>query len=175
MDMSVDDSISLIDLASWHPLVDVHLFIPFVHYRLQELADNNTAVLSVTFENLPLKTGQLRISWDDDTPKLRYPPIQASVVTEWAACGIAAAVLPLYTNFRLARVTVRGEKFDYWVTDGENLRGLEVSGMLQGDIMARKRAKQKQLLANPFKAGGYVCVVHFGEAAVQFGLYKGES
>lgn len=172
--MSAEDFVSLNEIANWHPLVDVHVFIPFVHYRLQQLTETDSAILSVAFENLPITTRQLQISWDDKTPKLYYPPIQSSVVTEWAAYGIATIILPLYTDFRFARVTVRGEKFDYWVTDGEKLYGLEVSGMLQGDEAIRERIKRQQLLSNPSQVGGYVCIVHFGKATVQLALYGGE-
>lgn len=173
--MDIDDSISLNEIAALHPLVEVGLFIPFVHYWLRELTDGDKVVLTVSFDNFPFYTRKLEITWDEETPTFRYPPIQSSVVTEWAAYGIAAAVLALYTDFRFSRVSVRGERFDYWVTDGVNLCGLEVSGMLHGSLTARTQAKQQQLLANPFIANGYVCVVHFGEALVQLAWYGGES
>lgn len=99
--MDIDDSISLNQIAGWHPLVDVELFIPFVHYRLQELTDTNKVVLTVMFDNLPFDTRKLQITWNEETPTFRYPPIQSSAVTEWAAYGIAAAVLPLYTDLDL--------------------------------------------------------------------------
>lgn len=172
--MHFDDSISLNQIAAYHPLVDVHLFIPFVRYRLQALSETSDATLSIIFDNLTLNSRQLRLTWDDGTPTFRYPPIQASVVTEWAAYGIAAAILPLYTDFRFARVTMRGEKFDYWVTDGQTLCGLEVSGMMHGDTATRKRLKREQLLSNPFRTGGYVCIVHFGAATVHLALYGGK-
>ncbi len=162
-------------MAVFHPLVDVGLFIPFTHYRLRELTDANSIVFTVMFGTTPSDRRKLQISWDEETPTFRYPPIQSSVVTEWAAYGIAAIVLALYTNFRFAKVTVRGERFDYWVTDGVNLWGLEVSGTLRGSLAARVQAKQQQLLANPFMDKGYVCVVHFGEAVVQFVLYGGKN
>jgi hypothetical protein len=66
--MDIDDSISLNQIANLHPLVEVDLFIPFVHYRLQELTDTNKVVLTVTFDNLPFDTRKLQITWDEETP-----------------------------------------------------------------------------------------------------------
>ncbi len=170
--MQFDDTISLNNITALHPLVDVQVFIPFVHYRLQTLSVENAVVLSVSFKNLPItKQRRLRITWDDTTPKLRYPPVQGSVMTEWAACGIACAVLPLYTNLTFARVTERGERFDYWLSDGDALYGLEISGMMRGSLTARRRVKRKQLQSNPDKVTGYVCVVHFEKAAVHLSFH----
>jgi len=164
----------VLDAPILHPTVDAHLFVPFVHYRLQELTDTNAVILSVTLAGIPSQRDQLRklrITWDETTSKLRYPPVQASVVTEWAACGIACAILPVYTDFRLSCVTMRGERFDYWLDDGINLCGLEISGLLHGNISTRKQIKQKQLQANPHKVTGYVCIVHFSKAAVHFSFH----
>ncbi len=170
--MQFDDTISLNEIAALNPLVDVQVFIPFVHYRLQPLSDENAIVLSVSFNNLPFaKQKRLRLTWDETTPKLRYPPVQASVMTEWAACGIAGAVLPFYTNLEFARVTERGERFDYWLSDGSQLFGLEISGMVRGSLTARKRVKRKQLQSNPDKVTGYVCIVHFEKAAVHLSFH----
>ena len=172
--MQFHDSISLNEIAILHPTVDTHLFVPFVQHRLQELTDTNTVTLSVTLAGIPSQQDQLRklrITWDETTEKLRYPPVQASIITEWAACGIACAVLPVYTDFRLSCVTMRGERFDYWLDDGKNFCGLEISGLLHGDIKARKQIKQKQLQSNPHRVAGYVCIVHFGKTAVHLSFH----
>ncbi len=170
--MQFDDTISLNEIAALHPLIDVEVFIPFVHYRLHTLSDEHAAILSVSFNNLPhMKQKRLRFTWDEATPKLRYPPVQSSVITEWAACGIACAVLPLYTNLQFARVTERGERFDYWLSDGKELFGLEISGTLSGSLTTRKRIKRQQLQSNPDKVTGYVCVVHFEKAAVHLSFH----
>lgn len=99
------------------------------------------------------------------------PPVQDAVITEWAACGIACAILPFYTQFQLVKITESGDRFDYWVGDGSQLYGLEVSGILHGQTTSRQRIKKRQLLANPFGIGGYVCIVHFGEQSVHLSFH----
>lgn len=150
--------------------------MPFTQYRLQELTESNSVVLTVSFKgvrNQPNSTRKLQLTWDEQTPQLRYPPVQASIITEWAACGIACAVLPVYTDFRLSRVTVKGERFDYWLDNGRSLCGLEISGLMQGNLLHRVRTKQDQLLSNPYNVGGFVCIVHFGKATVHLSFYGG--
>jgi hypothetical protein len=44
-------------------------------------------------------------------------------VTEWAACGVACAVLGVYTRLRVRAVAADGDRFDYWVGDGEEEYG----------------------------------------------------
>ena len=92
-----------------------------------------------------------------DTPVLASPPVQETVITEWAACGIACAVLPFYTQLQLVKVTESGDRFDYWVGDGQQLYGLEVSGVVQGSLTCRQRTKTRQLLDNPCCRSGAAC------------------
>jgi hypothetical protein len=56
-------------------------------------------------------------------------------------------------------VAAEGDRFDYWVDDGQREYGLEVSGTLTDDVEARHRVKVRQLLENPFGVDGFVVVV----------------
>ena len=112
------------------------------------------------------------LTWETDTPFIASPPVQESVMTEWAACGIACAVLPFYTELQLMKVTESGDRFDYWVGNGHQLYGLEVSGILHGSLTRRRHVKTRQLLDNPFNIDGYVCVVHFGEQSVDLSFHQ---
>jgi hypothetical protein len=168
-----DDQLSLNHALQNHA-IDARWFLPFTVYRLHPYAQSRQAVVIVTLQNiLPgLKVSKrLLLTWNEDTPLLSVPPVQETVVTEWAACGIACAVLPLYTRFHLVKITESGDRFDYWVGDGRQLYGLEVSGILRGETTSRKRIKERQLLANPFGVGGYVCIVHFSEQSVHLSFH----
>lgn len=103
---------------------------------------------------------------------MRLPPIQEHAVTEWAACGIACVIIPEFTPFHITNVTQRGDRFDYWVGDGSQEFGLEVSGTLSGNIAQRRRVKAKQLLENPRRVGGYVCIVRFDEQTVSLSFHR---
>ena len=83
------------------------------------------------------------------------------VITEWAACGIACVLIALYAGLTVREVAADGDRFDYWVDDGQYEYGLEVSGTIGGDLEARHRAKVRQLCHNPYGIDGYVVVVNF--------------
>jgi hypothetical protein len=61
-------------------------------------------------------------------------PVQSKVVTEFAACGIACVLVPLYARWRLLFTAPEGDKFDYWVGNDERQWGLEVSGTISEDL-----------------------------------------
>lgn len=55
-----------------------------------------------------------------------------------------------------------GDQFDYWMGDGKEAFGLEVSGTFsaeRADLEARHRAKVRQLRDNPYGVDGFVIVV----------------
>jgi hypothetical protein len=169
-----DDQLSL-NQAVQDNAIDGQWFLPFTIHRLQPYAPSQQLVITVTLRHIlaaPSVVRRLLLTWEADTPMLVSPPVQETVITEWAACGIACAVLPFYTKFQLVKVTESGDRFDYWVGDGHQLYGLEVSGIVQGSLTHRQRVKTRQLLDNPFGIGGYVCVVHFGEQSVNLSFHQ---
>lgn len=90
--------------------------------------------------------------------------VQGRVIKEWAAYGLACAVLPQLTALRVLAVAFEGESFDYRVGNEFVEWGMEVSGTLseeRTEIEARRRAKRIQLLANPHGMGGYVVIAAF--------------
>jgi hypothetical protein len=92
--------------------------------------------------------------------------VQANTVTEWAAVGVALAVVAHYTGFRVRHVATPGNSFDYWLTDGRWQYGLEVSGTMTEELEARHRDKVRQLRANPYGVDGLVVTVCFPARAV---------
>lgn len=154
--------------------IDAKWFLPFTTHRLQGYAQDNQLIITLTLSNIltePIVERRLLLTWQMDTPTLELPPVQETVITEWAACGIACAILPFYTNLKVVKVTERGDRFDYWVGDGSHLYGLEISGIVQGSRKRRERTKARQLLDNPFDIGGYVCIVHFGEQRIDLSFH----
>lgn len=82
-------------------------------------------------------------------------------MTEWAACGMACAVLRHYTDFRVRLPADIGEGFDYWVTNGKLEYGLEVSGTRSeaaSEMQERHREKREQLFSE-LAVGGFVVIV----------------
>ncbi len=95
-------------------------------------------------------------------------PVQDRVVTEWAACGIACAVLWHYTGLRVWTAAREGEGFDYWIGNDSQLRGMEVSGTQSeeaSEMQGRHREKQEQLLSE-LSVGGYVVIVGFARREI---------
>jgi hypothetical protein len=82
-------------------------------------------------------------------------------VTEWAALGLACVVLARYTTAQVSQVTGDGDRFDYWVSDGEREYALEVSGTMTDEVEARHRVKVRQWRENPYGVDGYVIVAGF--------------
>jgi hypothetical protein len=174
VDSTFDDQLSL-NSAIQHNPIDAQWFLPFTIYRLQRYTAAKQLLLTVTLEQIHTESvinRRLLLTWQENSPRLSLPPVQDTVITEWAACGVACAVLPFYTGLQLVKVTESGDRFDYWVGDGEQLYGLEVSGILHGQLEQRRRTKARQLLNNPFGIGGYVCVVHFDQQQVHLSFHK---
>ena len=174
MNLTFDDQLSL-NSAVQNNLIDAQWFLPFTIYRLQRYTALRQLVLTVTLEQIlagATTSRSLLLIWEENSPQLSSPPVQETVITEWAACGIACAILPFYTQLQLVKVTESGDRFDYWVSDGQRLYGLEVSGILDGQLEQRQRIKRRQLLENPFGIGGYVCVIHFGKQRVHLSFHR---
>ena len=174
MDLIPDDQL-LLNTAIENNVIDTQWFLPFTIYRLQSYTQTQQLQVMVTLEQIGAESmaeRRLLLAWRADTPQITTPPVQDTIITEWAACGIACALLPFYTQFQLVKVTESGDRFDYWVSDGQQLCGLEVSGILHGQMGQRQRLKVRQLLDNPFGIGGYVCVVHFGQQRVNLSFHR---
>lgn len=144
--------------------IDTRWFLPFTIYRLQPLAVDRSVTLDITLQNVlpePLVVRQLQLTWAQASERLLTPPVQEHVITEWAACGIACALLPLYTGLQVLQVTQVGDRFDYWVGNETQEFGLEISGLLAGDLEQRHRTKIRQLIESPHKVAGYISVTNF--------------
>jgi hypothetical protein len=141
------------------------IFLPFTIVRLQ--GDASTALevmLSVHLKNIGEISEQRRslwLRWSEESIPERPLPVQEDVITEWAACGVACALVPLYAKMRIIQVAQQGDRFDYWVGNGEEEYALEVSGTVSGDLAERHAAKLRQLQSNPYEVDGFVVVVRF--------------
>jgi hypothetical protein len=145
------------------------VFVPFVVERLRSSADATAAELRVTLRDIG-QSGEserrLRLIWSpEDLPVLPLGVLEHTI-TEWAACGVAFAALLLYTGLRVRGVATEGDRFDYWIDDGETMFGMEASGTMTEDLEGRHRAKVRQLRENPYGVDGYVVVVSFSTRQV---------
>ena len=107
-------------------------FIPFVLVRLFTTApDKNEIRLSIILCDIGSSGERQRILLLlrlQSILTIDLLPIQSKVVTEFAACGIAYALVPLYARLRVLFTAQEGDRFDYWVGNHERQWGLEVSG-----------------------------------------------
>lgn len=152
-------------------------FVPFVIERFRGDADAMEATLTVRARDVA-HAGEmrrtLRLRWTSDSVPVQPMAVQERTVTEWAACGVACAVVWLYAGLRVREVAADGDRFDYWVDDGESEYGLEVSGTTTDDVETRHRVKVRQLLDNPRGVDGYVVVVGFATREVIFSFHRYE-
>lgn len=153
-------------------LEDVHqthrvgaaLCIPLTILRLQADRETTEATLTVALRNIGGASEThhaLHLSWLPKSVPTQSLGVPERVITEWAACGIACVVVALYAGLTVREVAADGDRFDYWVDDGQYEYGLEVSGTIGTDLDTRHRAKVRQLCDNPYGVDGYVVVVSF--------------
>lgn len=145
------------------------VFVPFVIARLQGEQRATEAMLTVAllnFKNVPNHQEQLRLYWSSSSAPTQPFGVQERTITEWAALGLACVVLARYTPMRISQVAADGDRFDFWVSDGNREYGLEVSGTMTAEIEARHRSKVRQLLETPYEIDGYVIVAGFAENKV---------
>jgi len=100
-------------------------------------------------------------------------------MTEWAALGIACALLPTILGMRILSVANEGERFDYRIGNAKGEYGLEVSGTLsesEDELRPRHRQKVRQLRESQAALSGYVIVAAFTrrEVIVSFHLSEQE-
>lgn len=141
------------------------LFIPFTITRLREVKTGvGEARLIVWLRNLRgagENESYLCLTWTEESVHSGVLPVQERIVTEFAACGVACVLVPLYTSLQVLRVALVGDKFDYWVGNGEEELGLEISGTISTNLEWLHTEKTQQLLENPHCVGGYVAVTNF--------------
>lgn len=157
------DEYRLEQITADHPIY-VGGFIPFAIERLRGRADSTEATLDVHLVDI-VGPGEvirrLRLTWSASSMPAGALAVQERVKTEWAACGVALALLSRYTVCRAHYVAREGNRFDYWVKDSAVQYALEVSGTMTKGVRRRHREKQQQLRGNPFGVGGFVVVVGF--------------
>ena len=164
------------DIAIAHR-ISAGLFIPFVISRLQGTGFSTEAMLSVTLRNFGgagEQQNQLRLFWSPDSAAAHPLGVQERTVTEWAALGIACAMLARYTSVWISQVAGDGDRFDYWVSDGEREYALEISGTMTREVESRHRAKVQQWRENPYGVGGYVIVAGFSDRKVICSVHRFE-
>lgn len=170
------DEYQLEDIARDHQL-GTSVFVPFAIARLRGDTDAREATLTVSLRDVG-DVGEtqrtLRLSWSADSALTQPIGVGERTVTEWAACGVACVVVSLYAGLHLSKVAEDGERFDYWVNNGEHEYGLEVSGTTTDDIETRHRAKVHQLRENPYGVDGYVVVVGFATRNIIFSFNRFE-
>ena len=157
------DTYLLDDIGQAHR-IGAELFIPFAVERLRGSRETTEAIPTVELRNIGNMSQTHRIlhlSWSLDSVSAQSFGVQERVVTEWAACGIACVVAAQYAGLTVREVAANGDRFDYWVDDGQYEYGLEVSGTMGAELETRHRAKVRQLCDNPYGVDGYVVVVSF--------------
>jgi hypothetical protein len=173
---TVPDDYQLEHIARVHR-INAAMFVPFVIQRWRD----DTAVTEVLLTVILRDVGEagerrrtLRLWWSAESASAQPPGVPEHTVTEWAALGIASAVVSLYAGLQIRAVTGQGDRFDFWVDDGQREYGLEVSGTLTAELEARHRAKVKQWRDNPYGVDGYVVVVSFATRQVICSFHRFE-
>ena len=170
------DEYVLENIAEDNP-IRAEIFLPFTITRLREAETVQEAELSVQLRDISddgESQRRLYLTWSEESAPVQPLPVQERVVTEWAASGIACALVPLYAKMRVLQVAQAGDSFDYWVGDGEQEYALEVSGTIRESLVGRHAAKVRQLQENPYGIDGYVAVTRFAtrEAIFSFNHYE---
>lgn len=112
------------------------------------------------------------VGWIDlkDEFEKRLRSYQAAVLTEHATLGLACVLVAEFPKLQITEVTRRGERADYWLGDREYL--LEVSGQQSGNLDTLRDSKRDQLLENPFKLPGFVCVAVYDGKSSYLWFYE---
>jgi hypothetical protein len=168
------DTYRLEDIDQTHH-IGAALFLPCTVFRLRGDTAATAATLTVELRNLSSVSPQqrtLHLSWSSASVPTQPLGVPERVITEWAACGIACVVIALYTGLAVREVAADGDRFDYWVDDGQYEYGLEVSGTMGTDLDTRHRAKVRQLCDNPYGVDGYVVVVSFATRHILLSFHR---
>lgn len=168
------ESFRLETIGELHP-VATQVFVPFAVTRLQEQPDDTEAVMTVALRGIEQQTTEdrlLRLFWERSSIPTLPLAIGDQPLTEWAALGVACAVIWHFAGLRLHAVAAAGDRVDYWVMRDNLEFALEISGTRRADLEARHQEKIDQLLANPYGADGYVVVVGFAPRRVIFSFHR---
>lgn len=142
----------LASIAQEHA-IGAGVFVPFAIQRLRGSGTATEVTLRVHHHDVG-QTGRrertLRLTWPADAVPVQQPAVQDHIVTEWAALGVASAVVFVFAGLRIRAVGMRGDSFDYWLSDGTRDYGLEVSGTVLPDLESLHQAKAQQLADNPY-------------------------
>jgi hypothetical protein len=98
---------------------------------------------------------------------------QTPVLTEFATYALACASVEHFTGKQITNVTMRGQRVDFWIGDYEFV--LEVSGQVEGDLLALHEKKQQQFQENPMEKSGYVCVANYSQGQARFWFHEYET
>jgi hypothetical protein len=109
---------------------------------------------------------ELRVSWEGRTALAAERVLrteQPKPIVERAAVALAALLFAGLVPGSRLRVTSEGDRADYWLP--RLRRALEVSGTEHArELPRRHREKVAQLLENPRRWNGYVCLCCFSAA-----------
>jgi hypothetical protein len=150
-------------------------FIPFAVARLCQNTGDTRATLRVRLRGIvgQVETQQrLRLSWSAESAAAQPLGVQENTIAEWAALGVACAIVWLCGGLRLRAVASPGDCFDFWATDGERHYGVEVSGTMSEELDVRHREKVRQLRENPYGVDGYVIAVSFPARTAMFSFNR---
>jgi hypothetical protein len=168
------DEFRLEAIAELHA-VSAAMFVPFVIHRFAEIGGQAEIDIQVELRDIGASGSavrRMRLRWDTARAMALPPGVAETTITEWAALGVACAVVWHYGGLRLSAVSLDGDRFDYWV-DREGTRwGLEVSGTIAEDVEQRHRQKVRQLRDNPHGVDGYVVVVGLAARRVIFSFHR---
>ena len=170
----IHETYRLEDIDPTHA-IGAALFVPFTIVRLCSESPATDTTLTVELRNFGDVSSQqrtLHLSWSSTSVPTQPLGVPERVITEWAAYGIACVVIALYAGLTVRAVAAEGDRFDYWVDDGQYDYGLEVSGTLGSDLETRHRAKVRQLCDNPYGVDGYVVVVSFASRRVVLSFHR---
>lgn len=157
-----------VEVALANHTIDATIFLPFLITRLRSMATTGEATVTVLLRDIQTPgevRRDLKLRWNPDSEPRQPLGVGEKVITELAACGVAAIVSSYYAGIRFIAVGDEGVAFDYWV--GPNMTrdfGLEVSGTMTeegSELEARHREKIRQLLGSIQRVNGYVVIVSF--------------
>lgn len=98
------------DIARDHA-INAAVFVPFAILRLRgdrEATDATFEVMIHDVREAGDKRGQLRLKWSAESAPAQPPAVHDRSVTEWAACGVACAIVSVFGGLRTERRRRRG-------------------------------------------------------------------
>jgi hypothetical protein len=114
------------------------------------------------------------VFWEASSDQAKRSWADPEVTTEHGACGIAALLIKIFTNYTIIYRSRKGTGFDYWLGSKSSHKEslfqgaarLEVSGIRRGaesDIKTRVKKKIGQTKKSDGLLPAYIAVVEFSE------------